>query len=149
MSDVFNSITPDDWKRSIKTGRTRKNKVAAQIRKLVAERPLFIPLKREFFEAFERGEKTEEFRLYGARWNERTCRIGRRVTLSLGYGKARRLTGQIVTFVRDDSPLRLPGWFECYGILGAPAACIGIRLAGSASVSLSTASLPPIKTGRA
>lgn len=34
-------------------------------------KPLFIPIKREFFEAFERGDKTHEYRLYGPRWNER------------------------------------------------------------------------------
>ena len=31
-------------------------------------KPLFIPLKAEFFNAFERGEKTAEYRVYGPRW---------------------------------------------------------------------------------
>ena len=57
--------------------------------------PLFIPLCREWFEKFERGEKTTEFRVYGPRWNERTCAPGRSVTLSLGYGKKRRICGTI------------------------------------------------------
>lgn len=61
-------------------------------------RPLFIPLKREYFEAFERGEKTAEWRPYGPRWNARTCLIGRRATLSLGYGKGRRLCKMITAF---------------------------------------------------
>lgn len=64
----------------------------------MAEKPLFVPLTRRWFEQFERGEKTTEFRLYGARWNERTCRIGRAVTLSLGYGTKRRLTGVVCRF---------------------------------------------------
>lgn len=55
------------------------------------EKPLFIPLRREWFELIEAGEKSTEYRAYGARWNERTCRPGRPVVLSLGYGKARRL----------------------------------------------------------
>ena len=92
-------------------------------------RPLFIPLKREYFEAFENGTKQTEYRLYGPRWNEQTCAIGRPVVLSLGYGKARRLRGEIVGFVRDDNPRKLPGWKECYGLIESrPAACIGIAL---------------------
>ncbi|OPY70470.1 MAG: hypothetical protein A4E62_01557 [Syntrophorhabdus sp. PtaU1.Bin002] len=61
-------------------------------------KPLFIPLKREHFEAFENGTKTTEFRQYGPRWNERTCVVGRPVVLSLGYGKQRRLEGLITAF---------------------------------------------------
>ena len=63
-----------------------------------AEKPIFVPLKAEWFEAFERGEKTEEIRQYGRQWNEVTCRVGRAVTLSYGYGKARRLHGTISGF---------------------------------------------------
>lgn len=61
-------------------------------------KPLFIPLKREYFEMFARGEKTSELRLYGPRWNEKTCALGRAVVLSLGYGKQHRLTGCITGF---------------------------------------------------
>lgn len=64
----------------------------------VMEKPLFIPLKAKWFEAFERGDKTTEYRAYGPRWNERTCRVGRAVTLSYGYGKARRLSGEVIGF---------------------------------------------------
>ena len=63
--------------------------------------PLFIPLKREYFEAFKCGSKTEEFRRYGPRWNERACTVGRPVTLSLGYGTAHRLTGTIWRFKKQ------------------------------------------------
>lgn len=33
------------------------------------ERPLFIPLKREHYERFANGTKTEEYRPHGTRWN--------------------------------------------------------------------------------
>jgi hypothetical protein len=48
-------------------------------------KPLFIPLKTQWFRAFESGEKTVEYRAYGPRWNERTCTPGRAATLSHGY----------------------------------------------------------------
>jgi len=59
---------------------------------------LFLPLKREFFEAFDNGSKFCEYRLEGQRWNARTCTPGRAIVLSLGYGKARRLRGTISTY---------------------------------------------------
>ena len=59
-------------------------------------RPLFIPLKTEFFLAFEAGTKTIEYRPYGPRWNERTCTVGRDVLLSHGYGTKRRLRAKVV-----------------------------------------------------
>lgn len=62
------------------------------------EKPVFIPLKAKWFEAFESGSKQEELRPYGPRWNEENCRIGRAVTLSYGYGKSRRLYGAISGF---------------------------------------------------
>lgn len=52
-------------------------------------KPLFIPLKTEYFEAFRLGTKTVELRRYGPMWNERTCTPGRAVTLSHGYSGAR------------------------------------------------------------
>lgn len=64
----------------------------------MGEKPLFVPLRGEWFDAFESGAKGTEFRALGPRWNARTCRIGRRVVLSRGYGKARRLSGVIVGF---------------------------------------------------
>lgn len=72
-----------------------------------AEKPLFIPLNRRWFEAFLRGSKDTEYRAYGPRWNERTCRVGRLATLSLGYGKARRLRRKVIGFMsipRDQAP---------------------------------------------
>jgi len=93
------------------------------------EKPLFIPLKAEYYEAFDNGSKKEEYRPYGPRWNERTCRIGRRVTISYGYGKNRRRTGMIVSFDQSRGQTKTPAWQACYGGKGhTVAACIGIKL---------------------
>jgi hypothetical protein len=91
-------------------------------------KPLFIPLKAEYFEAFERGEKDVEYRKIGARWNYETCKPGRPVVLSYGYGKARRLLGVVTSFEVAECPYKLPGWVACYGHSNHPAACIGIKL---------------------
>jgi hypothetical protein len=96
------------------------------------EMPLFIPLKRKFFEAFASGSKREEYRLRGPRWTAETCRVGRRVTLSLGYGRAQRLHGVITGFSYHTIPSSIPGWTECYGKNTGDAACIRIRLDGDA-----------------
>ena len=88
-------------------------------------KPLFIPLKTEYFEAFKAGTKDTEYRRHGQRWNEDVCQVGRPVVLSKGYGKAERLpaviTGFEVRFLRSDD------FVACYGEPGW-AACIGIRL---------------------
>lgn len=94
-----------------------------------AERPLFIPLKREYFAAFERGEKTEEFRLLGPRWNEKTVWTGRAVVLSFGYGKARRLRGVVSSMRIECDTAKVPGFRECYGAQAyGPVMCIGIEI---------------------
>ena len=92
-------------------------------------KPLFIPLKARFFDAFERGEKDTEYRLLGPRWNHKTCVAGRAVVLSMGYGKSRRLTGRIVFHQVDRFPQRhIAGWRECYGDCDGAAICIKIQL---------------------
>lgn len=93
----------------------------------MTERPLFIPLKREYFEAFKSGTKDTEFRLPFGRWNARTCRTGRAVVLSLGYGKAHRLNGWVAGFYHAElTPESYKAFAACYP--GAPnlAACIPI-----------------------
>lgn len=95
--------------------------------KTMDEKPLFIPLKREWFEAFASHQKTEEYRPAGGRWNERTCRIGRAVVLSMGYGKGRRLTGTITGFMISEAPCQSSAWKGIYGDK-TPAAIITIRL---------------------
>lgn len=61
-------------------------------------KPLFIPLKTEYYRAFERGDKNTEYRLHGARWNGKVCSVGRPVILSRGYGKSDRIEGSITSF---------------------------------------------------
>jgi hypothetical protein len=62
--------------------------------------PPLNPVECEFFEAFQRGEKDSELRLYGPRWNERTCPVGRPVILSKGYGRQHRMQARILGFHR-------------------------------------------------
>lgn len=96
-----------------------------------SRRALFIPLRGVHFDQFERGEKRTEYRQRGPRWNAETCVIGRRVVLSRGYGKQKRLTGTITGFSYDTIPSKLPGWLECYGPNSGDAACITITLDGT------------------
>ncbi len=99
---------------------------------LPAARALFIPLKAEFFDAFESGAKTEELRRFGPRWNERTCIVGRAVTLSRGYGKAQRLTGRIWRFKKQHGSTFGSTYRasieRIYGTLDIDIACISIEV---------------------
>ncbi len=61
------------------------------------EKPLFIPLRTTWFTQFASGEKDTEYRAYGPRWNERTCRIGRAATISHGYS-SERIAKHVVGF---------------------------------------------------
>lgn len=92
------------------------------------EKALFIPLKREYFEAFKLGTKTEEYRPEGARWNARTCAVGRPVVLSLGYGKSNRLQGVVTGYRASFEPTTTPAWRDCYGDRPGIAACIQIQV---------------------
>lgn len=96
---------------------------------LDSRRPLFIPLKGEYYDQFECGEKDTEYRPYGQRWNERTCPPGREVVLSRGYGKARRLRGTVAHFTKSEVVTRTSVWRSIYGTKYQYAACICIRLA--------------------
>lgn len=91
----------------------------------VVMRPLFVPLKSQYYEAFIDGSKDTEYRKYGKGWNERTCVVGRRVTISKGYGKQNRRTGTIVGFTKRQ--MSSQAWIDCYGEPGL-AACIRIEL---------------------
>lgn len=62
---------------------------------------LFVPLKTEYWNAFVYGDKRDELRLYGKRWNEKTCVIGRGFVLSKGYGKANRVRTEITAFKKQ------------------------------------------------
>jgi len=94
------------------------------------ERPLFIPLKTEFFLAFKSGSKKHEYRLYGPRWNERTCRVGRAVVLSKGYGKHERLCGTVKSFTKHAEPPKeqCAALERCFGQIYEPIADIEIEV---------------------
>lgn len=62
-----------------------------------ARKPLFIPLKRVWFEAFASGDKSIEYRRPGLLYNRVSCKVGRPVCLSLGYSGS-RLAGVIVSY---------------------------------------------------
>lgn len=94
----------------------------------MTDKPLFIPLKTAYYEAFCSGEKTTEYRPNGPRWNRYTCRIGRRVVISKGYGKVARQEGVITGFEVSAEPTKTDAWRDCYGSLVAAAACITIKL---------------------
>lgn len=77
------------------------------------EKPLFIPLNKEHYDAFASGEKHSEFRLYGPRWNSKTCYSGRDVILSRGYGKSNRLAAKILSAgIAIEKP---EAWIRIYG----------------------------------
>ncbi len=76
-------------------------------------KPLFIPLKRCYFEAFERGDKTHEYRRDVPRWSPKNVFPGRPITLSMGYGKKHRLSAEVVS--RTERWMDSPAWNDCYG----------------------------------
>lgn len=97
---------------------------------MIKEKPLFIPLKKEYFDAFAAGEKTEELRPYGPRWNEKTCLPGRPVIISCGYGKQKRMRGMIWKFKKQHGSLFGSTYRQAikdvYGTLDKDIACISI-----------------------
>jgi hypothetical protein len=96
----------------------------------VTEKPLFIVVAMRYFKQFQDGTKPgmEEFRPYGARWNEQTCRVGRECIISAGYGKKHRLHGQVAGFRVDQHTICwTPAWEDCYGPGLAKVACIQFK----------------------
>lgn len=94
------------------------------------DKPLFIPLNGEYFDAFVAGTKNTEFRPHGPKWNADVCYPGRKVTLSRGYGKQHRRSGTIRRFYTSWGPTQGEDWQKLYGEkhAGIPAACIEIEL---------------------
>jgi hypothetical protein len=92
------------------------------------DKPLFIPLKKEFFQMFFYGQKDTEYRPFGPRWNAKTCTIGRPVVLSCGYGKHLRLRGVIVDAWISGSDEAPEEWRACYGDRECSVCCIRIRV---------------------
>lgn len=95
------------------------------------EKPLFIPLKTEFYNMFISGEKGDELRKYGARWNEKTCRVGRPVLLSKGYGKHSRARSKVTSFKKQHGSLFGSSYqgqiMKCFGTLDLEIAVIGLE----------------------
>lgn len=85
------------------------------------DKPLFVPLKTEYYEKFESGQKTDELRRGSdKRWSAKHCYPGRPAVLSKGYGKQNRLdavvTNHAVVSV-SMLPAGLRADFEaCYGL---------------------------------
>lgn len=98
----------------------------------MSDKPLFVPLKTAYFNAFADGSKREELRAYGPRWNEKTCAVGRPVVLSKGYGKQHRMQGVVSKFKRQHGETFGSTYraaiFECYGTLDIWIACIHVTL---------------------
>lgn len=84
-----------------------------------AEKPLFIPLKKQYFDDFIAGRKSCELRKYGPRWNETSCRVGRPVVLSCGYSAKRRVSARVEGFERIRGTELPSKWrrdvVQCYG----------------------------------
>lgn len=97
-----------------------------------AMKPLFVPLKAEYYDAFADGSKREELRRYGPRWNERTCTVGRAVVLSKGYGKKHRMSGRIWKFKKQHGSTFGSTYqaaiLDVYGTLDVWIACILIEV---------------------
>lgn len=95
-------------------------------------KPLFIPLSTKYFDAFVSGEKREELRRYGPRWNEGTCKVGRDVVLSKGYGKQSRLNGRIWKFKKQHGSVFGSTYraaiADVFGTVDIDIACISIEL---------------------
>lgn len=101
-----------------------------------SDKPLFIPLKAEYYDAFVRREKSEELRKWGPRWNNKVCAVGRQVVLSRGYGKTNRMRG-IIRMVRTGSLAILTekqrqSMLNLYNHPGMIVIAIGIDLVGAA-----------------
>jgi hypothetical protein len=93
-------------------------------------KPLFIPLKSEYYNAFADGSKCEELRRYGPRWNEKTCTVGRDVILSKGYGKSQRMSGSVWRFKKQHGSTFGSTYkraiLDLFGTLDIEIACISI-----------------------
>ncbi|HAS89195.1 MAG TPA: hypothetical protein DCS48_07805 [Desulfovibrio sp.] len=93
-------------------------------------KPLFIPLYTEYYDAFLRGDKKHELRMYGPRWNEKSCAVGRPALLSKGYGKQNRATSTVKSFSAkmgyELSEQDQKAVLACHGLLNIRIAVIGL-----------------------
>lgn len=94
------------------------------------DKPLFVPLKTEYYEAFVSGEKKFEYRRHGPGWNAHTCQVGRPVTISKGYGREHRRSGIITSFevILGSNAPNPDQVHAVYGTTDIEIAKIGIKL---------------------
>lgn len=71
------------------------------------EKPLFVPLNGEHYDNFALGLKEFELRRGPQRWNAKTVYTGRPVIISRGYGKSKRLNGEVGAVFQSGSLLGL------------------------------------------
>ena len=71
------------------------------------EKPLFVPLNADHYDNFASGLKEFELRCGPQRWNLKTVYAGRPVTISRGYGKSKRINGEVGAVFQNGSLLGL------------------------------------------
>jgi ASC-1-like (ASCH) protein len=69
----------------------------------MTKKPLFVPLNGVFFDLLADGRKTYELRRQRGAWTTKNVWMGRRATLSYGYGKRHRLDAIILDVKTADS----------------------------------------------
>jgi hypothetical protein len=94
---------------------------------MTEQKPLFVPLLGKWFDAFADGSKQWEHRLMRRQWNVDQVRVGRRVTLSRGYGRFNRLHGVIVEVQTHEACTM--GDLEIYRDVSPDALMIAFRIA--------------------
>lgn len=90
----FQQLTP-----TIDARRPRPQNGFVLVQSATTMKPLFIPLKTQWFREFAAGRKTIEYRAYGPRWHEGTCYAGRPAVLSHGYS-GDRINARVKRFRR-------------------------------------------------
>lgn len=78
-------------------------------------KPIFIPLKREYYNAFKSGHKQIEYRRVGGQFTKANCTPGREVTLSLGYGSRNRIKGTVLRSWIEHHEHPTGPIADCYG----------------------------------
>lgn len=93
--------------------------------------PMYLVLKREYFDAFAEGSKSIEYRRYGGQFTERVYFVGRRVVLATRYDRRALVMPARVTTFRIEPAIKHPDMIEFYGGRLAPGdqvALIGLEV---------------------
>ncbi len=98
-------------------------------------KPIFIPLKSQYFEDFKNGRKQIEYRRAGVgQFTLAKCTPGREVTLSKGYSKSNRITGTVVRSWIEHHEHPTGAIAKCYGTEPIDIIAISIRVDRTSSV---------------